>query len=406
MSGEAVCHRAPWLITGAPGESAPTADGAVVVAEGRIVALGPFARCRELAATVTDHAGAVLTPALVNAHTHLELSALAELGQGEAATGDMPSWIAALLARRAAFAAAGAAIETARRQALASLVDSGCGLIGDIGNDPAGAALAAAATGAEIQFFLELLALTAASEAQALERLAALAPTMVAAPHAPYSVTPRLLTALKERCRRLGQIYSVHLAESRDEVQLLADGSGGFPAFLRARQVWDGSFRPPAASPVAYLDRLGVLDARSLCVHCVQVDGADIATLARNGAKVCLCPGSNRQMGVGRAPVADMLAAGLLPALGTDSLASNPQLNVWQEMRILREELPELAPGLVFAMATRGGAEALGRGTTHGQLGVGRPARLLAVTAQGVRGHEVFEFLTTVGTAATVQRLG
>jgi len=406
MISGAVCHRAPWLVTGVPGEFAPIADGAVVVSDGRIVAVGRFADCRDRAGAVVDHHGFVLVPALVNGHTHLELSALAELGQGATAAGDMPAWIGALLARRAELAAAGFDTGDAARAALAGLLASGCGLVADIGNDPASAALADASA-VEVLFFYELLGLTRESEARALALLASLAEATSATPHAPYSVTPRLLLDLKKRCRRLGQPYSIHLAESRDEVALLADGSGGFPDFFRQRGVWDGSFRPPGCSPVAYLERLGVLDGQCLCVHCVQLDDADIDILARTRAKVCLCPGSNSFLGVGRPPTGKLLAAGILPALGTDSLASNPLLSIWREMRLLRAGEPGLDPATVFAMATRGGAEALGRGASHGRLGVGRSARLLAVACDAAtKGGDVFDFLTTVGEAVTVQWIG
>ncbi|MDH4321374.1 MAG: amidohydrolase family protein, partial [Desulfobulbaceae bacterium] len=291
-----VCHRAPWLVTAVAGESAPIADGAVAVADGRIVAAGRFADCRHLADTVIEHDGVVITPALVNGHAHLELSHLAELGQGEPADGDMPGWIYELLTRREAMTISQDEILAVARKALATLADSGCGLVGDIGNDPASRAIGGDGR-TEVLFFLELLGLSRVGEERALAMLASLADEVVATPHGPYSVTPRLLTTAKERARRLGQRVSIHLAESGDETRFLADGSGGFPDFFRKRGVWDGSFTPPGCSPVAYLDRLGVLDAKTLCVHCVQVGGDDIALLAGRRSGVCLCPGSNRFLG-------------------------------------------------------------------------------------------------------------
>ena len=81
-----------------------------------------------------------------------------------------------------------------------------------------------------------------------------------------------------------------------------------------------------------YLDSLGVLDSNTLCVHAVHVSKAEIVTLAEKKVRVCLCPGSNRFLGVGKAPVTEFLAHGILPALGTDSRASNTRLSMWREM--------------------------------------------------------------------------
>ena len=395
-----VCHRAPWVVTCVEGETAPMADGAVVVENGQIAVVGSFAHCRKFTDTIVDHDGCVLTPSLVNAHAHLELSFLAELGQGKQNGGDMPGWIYELLTRREAMTVDADGITASAREALSALSASGCGLVGDIGNDPASSSIGAGSC-AQVLFYLELLGLSKVGEEWALQQLASLSDEVVATPHGPYSVTPRLLQATKKRACRLGQRVSIHLAESDDETRFLADGSGRFPDFFKKRGVWDGSFVPPGCSPVAYLNRLGVLDADTLCVHCVQVSDDDIDILARQQAKVCLCPGSNRFLGVGVAPVERMLAAGILPALGTDSLASNPVLNLWQEMRILIEDHPDLAPATVFAMATRGGAQGLGMDKEYGSLAVGKSDSILAVDYEG-RGEDVYEFLVTVGNAATV----
>ena len=404
MTDITVCHRAPWLVTGRPGETGPLADGAVVVAHGRIVALGRYAECRGLAGKVVDHQGCVLVPPLVNGHTHLELSHLSELGKGEGAAGDLPGWIASLLGLRAERAASGAENASRAHDTLAQLHCSGCGLVADIGNEPA-SALFGNASPVAVLFFQEVLGSSRAGEERGLALLDAATDDLFLTGHAPYSVAPGLLRKLKERARRLGHLFSIHLAESTDEVALLNDGRGGFPELFRKLGVWDGSFKVPGTSPVAYLDRLGVVDANTLCVHCVQVDDDDIAVLARRGARVCLCPGSNRFLGVGRPPVERMVAAGILPALGTDSLASNPVLSLWREMGIVRQEHPAIPPATVFAMASRGGAQALGYGETHGRLAVGRPAAMLSVSCPAVGQGEVLEFLTTVGDTAAVSWL-
>ena len=97
------------------------------------------------------------------------------------------------------------------------------------------------------------------------------------------------------------------------------------------------------------------------------------------GAKVCLCPGSNSYLRVGTAPLGMFLAHGILPALGTDSMASNPELSIWREMRLLHNDHPTVEPSMILAMATLGGAAALGLEHTYGTLSPGRSSRFLAV---------------------------
>jgi cytosine/adenosine deaminase-related metal-dependent hydrolase len=172
-------------------------------------------------------------------------------------------------------------------------------------------------------------------------------------------------------------------------VEFLQSGQGPFRTFLEERGVWDGSFTPPATGPVHYLEGLDLLDHQTLCVHAVHLGDDEIQLLAEKKAKVCLCPGSNRFLGVGRAQPEKMLAAGIRPCLGTDSLASNPQLSLWREMAILAQDHPALPAETIVAMATRYGAEALGQ-SRQGHLQKGSCRPFLAV-AYG--GNDPFDFL-------------
>ena len=146
--------------------------------------------------------------------------------------------------------------------------------------------------------------------------------------------------------------------------------------FLEERGFWDGSLQAMgnAGGSVKYLHKLGLLDSKTVCVHCVHVSKEEIGLLAGTGAKVCLCPGSNRYLGVGKAPVTSFLEHGILPALGTDSLTSNPELSLWREMRLLAEDHPTLHPADILRMATLGGATALGLEKQFGSLEVGKKA--------------------------------
>jgi aminodeoxyfutalosine deaminase len=169
--------------------------------------------------------------------------------------------------------------------------------------------------------------------------------------------------------------------------------------FLAERGLDLAAFPPPGCSPVAWLDSLGLLDEQTLCVHAVRVDEDDVARLAARRAGVCLCPGSNRHLGVGKAPLATMLRHGITPALGTDSLAGNPDFSLWQEMKLLREDHPEVPPATVLAMASQAGARLLGREGESGVIAPGVEAALPAVVCPAAAGgvDAALEYLTTAG---------
>ena len=419
-----VIHRAPWIVTDSYSEhiagQGMVADGALVVAGNRIKAVGKyreivkdFAGCHTL-----EHEDKVLTPPLINSHCHLELSYLdlaAKAGNGTY-RGDLTAWIRHLLREKAILSIDTKTLEeimlARAREALQFMNGEGVAFVGDIGNS-----LASRSIGHEqdtgVFFLLELLGLTAEAETKTLTRLEEVSgtqgPVVACTAHAPYSTTPDIIRKTKYRADLQGHVFSIHTAESKQEVEFLQTGTGDFKEFLQERGSWDGTFAIPGKSSVRYLESLGVLNARTICVHAVHVDQGDIEVLARTNTRVCLCPGSNRFLGVGKAPVTEFLDHGILPALGTDSSASNPVLSMWREMCLLREDHPGLEPATVFAMATRGGAEAWGINEEVGRLEPGKWAHVLAIGCEDFQlksRKEVFEFMTTVGESVQVQWLG
>lgn len=380
-------YAARWLL---PVTSPPVQDGAVAVEGSRIVAAGTRDRVLELAggADVDDLGDAVVLPGLVNAHTHLELSWMAE---DPPPGGDYLDWLRALLARRehedpdVARQAALRAIET--------VVSRGTVAVGDVSNEAWIVPLLARSSlyGVAFQEIYGFRAADAEGLIQrAAERLDVLAadPDVAAAsgrmsvaltPHGPHTTSAGLLRALAGRSTASRAPLSVHVAESSAEAALLADGGGPFAALLRARGQWDDDWIPPRLSPVAHLDRLGALTPRTLAVHCVQLEQQDHSRLQSRGATVVTCPRSNLRLGVGRAPIPQLLRQGIPVALGTDSLASAPDLDLFAEMAALRREHPGLAPAAVLRMATLNGARALGLGERLGSIEPGKLACLLVV---------------------------
>ncbi len=364
-------------------------DGSLVVVDRRIIEVGKRSDILARYQGVKERCcSGVLMPGLVNGHMHLELSALG--GIASPAAGDsFTAWISELLAERERQAASRDEITAAFATVLRLQYAGGIALVADTGNDHFPELTDRRENDwPEILRLLELLGPHRPAIQMALEKIAKLDDRYPVCGHAPYSTSPELLVALKSRCRRLDQIFSIHTAESPDELEFLRSGTGSFRDFLERRKGWDGTFTFAElgfSGTIAYFEHLGLLDRKTLLVHAVHVAEEELQLLARRGTHVCLCPGSNGYLGVGRAPVGKMLELGILPALGTDSPASNQSLDLWREMRILAADHPRLAPSSILAMATLGGAEALHRGEDYGSLMPGRKAQILCVASPALR---------------------
>jgi len=374
-----VIHRAPWLISM---DGPIVADGAVVLDGKTIVAVGPF---RELeaefaGAAVEDHHGCVLMPGLINAHIHLELSNLAHLSRGNPAE-SFTGWLTEMLSEREALGVTGPHVEEAAVDVLQAQHDSGVLALADIGNTGVARKLVDVFPGLLFSF-LEYLGLTRGSLVPALKKLGKAEDHVACTAHAPYSTHPELIRALKKRADQLGFLFPIHVAEPPSENNMLTSGSGEMVDFLQERGLYEDAFSGTGIDiegSVQYLHNLGILNSRTLCVHAVHVSENEIFLLRQSKAKVCLCPGSNRFLQVGTAPVAAYLRQGILPALGTDSVASNPEVSIWREMQLLAEDHPEIAPYDILRMATLGGAAALSIEAEYGTLAPGRSGRFLAV---------------------------
>jgi cytosine/adenosine deaminase-related metal-dependent hydrolase len=300
----------------------------------------------------------VLLPGLVNAHCHLELSHLAGRLAGAAGFVD---WVERLVTMRPEDSP-----DTVRRCAAAgiqALEDTGTVAVGDVSNALAHVDLLQDSS-LRARVFFELIGWDPAAAERVMgaahARLGGLnlsdTVTVSLAAHAPHSVSPALLRAIVEA----GGVSALHLAESPHERRFLHGRDAEWSAFLTRRGQGHVSFVPPHLSPVGYLDRLGVLRPGLVAAHGVQVDETDCALLAARGVSVVLCPRSNAALDVGLAPVPELRAAGVRLAIGTDSLASVPSLDLWEDVLALHRAFPSLEPEWLVRTATQGGAVALG----------------------------------------------
>jgi aminodeoxyfutalosine deaminase len=369
---------AGWVL---PVAGPPLREGRVAVDAGRIAWVGRVGDPGEPDAPVRDLGPGVLLPGLVNAHCHLELSHLAGVLDGAAG---YVAWVEALVAARAA--ASPDLVASAARDAIRGLEACGTAAVGDVSNLLEHLPLLAAST-LDAVVFLELLAWDpAASEravASAQRRIADVggprpAPNLEVrlGAHGPHSVAPAAFAVLAKG----GGPAALHLAESPSEARFLDRGDAEWAGFLSRRGLGHVAFTPPGTSPVRHADAVGALHPRLVAAHCVQVDDADAGLLARRGVGVVLCPRSNQRLAVGLPPVLRMREAGVRLALGTDSLASAPDLNVLHDAIALRRAVPSLDPAFLVHLATAGGADVLGL-PDLGTLAPGRKAALAFAAA-------------------------
>jgi 5-methylthioadenosine/S-adenosylhomocysteine deaminase len=361
---------ADWVI---PVEGQPTADGAVAIGDdGRIAAVGPSA---ELGAGEA-FPGCVILPGFVNCHSHLEYAAYAGFGDGL----PFSSWIGLHVARKQR-------LDLGDMRAIATegaheCLRSGITTVGDCSFAGASAE-AAAATGLRATVFLEVFG----RDGSALERFGELRDRVEPAlsdrvrlgvsPHAPYTCTLELYAA----CAALGLPLATHLAESAAERAFLLDGSGDWSSFAEML------VPPPGQTGIRMLAAAGLLGHGTIAAHCVDVEEDEIALLAEHGVGVAHCPRSNGILGCGVAPLGDLLAAGIPVGIATDSPASTPSFDLFDELRTAvvaaraRERRPDaLTAHLALELATLGGARVLGLESELGSLVPGKWADLTVLS--------------------------
>lgn len=388
--------RCAWVL---PVSSEPIRDGAVVVEGGEIVAVGPTAsilpthgRSNEVLRSppeIVDLGNGILLPAFVNAHTHFELSWMASAPPPR---GDLIAWIRTMIARRPP---PDSALLPSIERAIDSVRGSGTALVADVGNSTSALPLLEG-SGLRGCFFLEVIRrrvddsdpvalasrkLDAGARLDSGDSSGADRFRSSIVPHSPTagSLSPGLLVEIGDRARRLGDIVSMHVAESRADVEFLMTGQGPLrPLFEEIGAIAQG-WNPPRLSPAQVLDEAGLLGPRSLVVHGVHLSRDEIRLLAKRGTTVVMCPRSNAWIGVGEAPVAMFVAEGVRLALGTDSLASNHDLDIRAELATLRGLAPRVEPSILLRAATLGGAEALGLGASFGSLDAGKTAALVVL---------------------------
>lgn len=378
--------RARWVL---PISGEPIADGELVVEGEQIAEVRP--RRDASGGDVLDFGDAILMPALVNGHCHLEYTALRGLNDRT----PFFEWIRALVGLKARcpseFWLPSAMLGAAE------LIASGVGFVAD--NTDSGASVEALArAGLHGRVYQEvfgiepepddaaiLRTLTAKLEAhqqtlrryEASERIA-----LGVAPHAIYTVRDSLMRALRQYASEQSLPLSIHAAESSEEVALARAGSGSFAEMFAERKI---PYLHPRTPPIEYLHNAGVLAADVQLVHATRAEPRELELMARAGVSVAHCPRSNARLLTGIAPVYAMQRLGIPVTLGTDSAVSAGSLDLWEELRFaaLAQRAASYAARPTWQewvrMLTLDGAKAFGVDARLGSLEAGKSATLIAL---------------------------
>ncbi len=356
---------ARWII---PMAGPPLERGTITLTGGRIVAVEPHG----VRAAHEDFGDAAIMPGLVNAHTHLDLTGMKGLAEPRP---DFVGWLREVIAYRRTLSSDD--IQNDIAEGIAECLRCGTTLVGDISGDGTSwELLAESPLGAVV--FRELLGLPKPRAEQAWiaaqQWLGAATPTARCrpglSPHAPYSVRVSLMRAASQA----GVPVAVHLAESPFERELLTDHTGPFVPFLQDLGVWDPVGLSKGPEHVIRLTTGG--DNPVLFIHGNYL--AASASIPSN-ASIVYCPRTHAAFEHPPHPFREFLSRGVRVCLGTDSLASNPDLSLLEEARFVYRMHPDLPPSTILAMATLAGAQALGRADDTGSLVPGKHADFVVV---------------------------
>jgi cytosine/adenosine deaminase-related metal-dependent hydrolase len=379
-------YSARWVI---PVTSYHIDTGAVAIDEDKIVGVGTRKNIAQKfpTANVHDFGQSAIIPGLINAHTHLELTAMR--GYLENEEWDFFAWLRKLTVARLErmtpddlqVSAAWGACEAAR---------AGITSVGDA-SDSAGMSMKALkevglrgivfqeSFGPDPRLVDENLLKLKTKVAELREIESDLVRVGVS-PHAPYTVCGKQLELIAEFAHTERLPLMMHAAESAAEEAFLVYGRGIFADGLAKRNI---KWAAPGVSTIQYLKERGVLATRPLLAHCIRVDEQDIETLAETKSKIAHCPKSNAKLGHGRAPLATFLDRGIEVGLGSDSVASNNTCDILEEARfaaLIARNDRLVTASEAMSMGTIGGAHCLGINGSTGELTEGSQADLMVLS--------------------------
>lgn len=363
-----------------PADGPVIENGAVETWNTGITAVG---RASRVDRRDVDYGDAVIVPGLVNAHTHLELGGLCgAIPPGPSLVDWLRRLTDRLFRRPLTYDEVCEAVDGGLRESRAAGVTA----IGDITRHPAWTRNVIMEHRFQAVSFGEVTGIGTRRHLLR-ERLKAATNRLTVSPrerrgispHAPYSIEPEGIRACVARAVEHGLPLCMHLAESVEEEEFTLRASGPLADFVRGLGIWDENIVPSGCRPVGLAESCGLLGPRTLLAHVNYVRDAEIARLAATGTSVVYCPRTHAAFGHRPHRFRDMLAAGVNVCLGTDSLASNPDLNLWREVCFVHERYPRFDGEELVRMATLRGARALGIDQMTGSITPGKRADLVVL---------------------------
>lgn len=389
--------------------SAPIENAAVAVEDDVILGVGTREDIigKYPNAEIIEHGEAAILPGFVNCHSHLEITSMR--GALDDVEHDFGSWLLKLNAIRATLtdqditdAAIAGAVEGAQ---------AGVTCFGDIGRSGFAGFEALKTVGLRGVLFQETE--FSPDNRTADEDFRALAQKFEGmhkgetdlvklglSPHSPYTVGSKLFELIAQYAIINRIPLTIHAAESRNEDELLKDGSGFFTGLF---EKFDVEWQSPCCSPIEYLERLGVLSTRPLLAHCVRVSDSDIERIASDGAKIAHCPRSNAKFAHGYAPLESFFDHGIAVGLGSDSVASNNTCDLLEEARFAtlaarnRDKSERfISAAEMLECATLGGAAAMGMENMIGSLETGKQADIAVISLSSVAQQPINDIHTAL----------
>lgn len=405
---------ARWVL---PVSSTAVADGAIAVDGEKIVAVGDHASLvRHFPqARVRDFGESAIIPGLVNAHSHLELTAMRGFLEQEET--DFFAWLKKLTIARLErmsvddlnVSASWGACEAARAgvTCVADASDSALGSMNALRDVGLRGIVFQESFGPDPRLAKENFEKLREKIARLRERETSLVKCGVS-PHAPYTVCAPQLEMIAEYSISESLPLMMHAAETAMEVSLMREGRGIFAEGLKNRGF---DWRAPGVSTIQYLNNHGVLHTRPLLAHCIYVDDADLDIMKQTDTRVAHCPKSNAKLGHGHAPFMKMINKGIVVGLGSDSVASNNVCDLLEESRFAlllaraknNETDSDSAQGHRYLSATEilqtailGGTGALRLDGQIGELKVGLQADFAVVALDGPHQIPSYDLVSTL----------
>ncbi len=393
-----------------PVDQPPIENGFVEICDGRISTVG----AERPSCEVIELGNVAVLPGLVNPHTHLEFSDL-ERPLGTPGI-PFPDWIRQVIAHRQKLSNTSNDAVGALRKGLSESLAAGVTTLGEIATSAAWRETTDRCP-LDMVIFRELLGLrserkeSATELAQAHCQLFAEEKSLGDAghdsrdvphgtkspglsPHSPYSVHPRVIQRAMRLSRERQFPLAMHLAESREELRLLQSQDGPLFELLQELEAWEAGLIPAGSRPLDYLIMVAPAH-RTLIVHGNYLDDEELGFLASRADKMSLvyCPRTHAYFGHDEYPLAKALERGVTVAVGTDSRATNPDLNMLSELRFVALQHPQVTRATILKLGTINAAKALGTEQRVGSLSPGKAANLAIIKLPNREAADPYELL-------------